>query len=194
MALAQCSALLLKHAKPGVLYDGGGLEFHIAETGVRAVLRFTSPAGQRRSMGLGSLDRNSTQATGRGLTEARRLAQEARALLAQGLDPIEQRKTQRSEAKTAAAARKAAAAHELTTLARVARDYHERVIEPTRTAKHSAQWIASLENNVPREIWHAPIRNVTAPLLLDAIARDTAARPGDGEPDPAAPRGGLRRG
>ena len=91
-------------------------------------------------------------------------------LSAQGFDPIEQRKAQRSEVKTAAAARKAAAAHELTTLARVARDYHERVIEPTRTAKHSAQWIASLENNVPREIWHAPIRNVTAPLLLDAIA------------------------
>jgi len=90
--------------------------------------------------------------------------------LAQGLDPIEQRKTQRLEAKTAASARKAAAAHELTTLARVARDYHERVIEPTRTTKHSAQWIESLENNVPREIWHAPIRNVTAPLLLDAIA------------------------
>jgi len=96
MALAQCSALQLKHAKPGVLYDGG-LEFHVDATGVRVVLRYTSPAGQRRSMGLGSLDRNSTQATGRGLTEARRLAQEARALLAQGVDPIEQRKTQRSK-------------------------------------------------------------------------------------------------
>ena len=90
--------------------------------------------------------------------------------LGAGLDPIEQRKTQRSEAKTAVAARKAAAAHELTTLARVARDYHERVIEPTRTTKHSAQWIASLENNVPRGNLACPIRNVTAPLLLDAIA------------------------
>ena len=57
-------------------------------------------------MGLGSLDRNSSQATGRGLTEARRLAHDARALLAQGFDPIEQRKTQRSEAKTAAVAEK----------------------------------------------------------------------------------------
>ena len=26
MALAQCSALQLKHAKSGVLYDGGGLD------------------------------------------------------------------------------------------------------------------------------------------------------------------------
>jgi integrase len=73
-------------------------------------------------------------------------------------------------AKKAAAARKAEAARGQITLARVARDYHERVIEPTRTAKHSAQWLASLENNVPQHLWHAPIDSVTAPLLLDAIA------------------------
>ena len=170
MALAQCSALAIKHAKTGVLYDGGGLEFHVKDTGACAVLRYTSPAGQRRSMGLGPLDRASTQSVGRALADARRQAQEARALLARGLDPIEERKSQRLEAKAAIAARKQAAARQQSTLARVAREYHERVIEPTRTAKHSAQWIASLENNVPKELWHRPIQEVTAPLLLDAIA------------------------
>jgi len=170
MALAQCSALAIKHAKTGVLYDGGGLEFHVKETGACAVLRYTSPAGQRRSMGLGPLDRASTQSVGRALADARRQAQEARALLARGLDPIEDRKSQRLEAKAAVAARKQAAAQQQSTLARVAREYHERVIEPTRTAKHSAQWIASLENNVPKELWHRPIQEMTAPLLLDAIA------------------------
>ncbi len=34
------------------------------------------------------------------------------------------------------------------TLCRCARDYHERVIEPTRTTKHAAQWIASLETQL----------------------------------------------
>jgi integrase len=91
-------------------------------------------------------------------------------LLARGLDPIEERKSQRLEAKAAVAARKQAAAQRQSTLARVAREYHERVIEPTRTSKHSAQWIASLENNVPKELWHRPIQEVTAPLRLDAIA------------------------
>ena len=171
MALAQCSALQLKHAKPGVLYDGGGLEFHVAATCVRAVLRFTPSAGQRRAMGLGSLDRSSIQATGRSLADVRRRAQEARSLLERGIDPIEERKSQRSAVKRAEAERKAEALREKVTLARVARGYHERVIEPSRTPKHSAQWIASLENNVPERIWQAPIVDVTAPQLLDAIAQ-----------------------
>ena len=170
MALAQCSALALKHAKPGVLYDGGGLEFHVNETGARAVFRYTSPAGQRRFMGLGSVDCASSQSTGRGIAEARRQVQEARALLARGVDPIDERKSQRSAAIAAAAARKMAAAQQQATLARIAREYHERVIEPTRTAKHSAQWIASLENHMPKQLWHAPIQELTAPRLLDAVA------------------------
>jgi integrase len=170
MALAQLSTLAVKNAKSGVLYDGGGLEFHVSEAGVSVVLRFTSPSGQRRCMGLGSLDRSSPQHVGRGLTDARRQAQEARSLLARGLDPIDERRSRRTEMQAAVAAQKAAAIQEQATLSRVARDYHERVIEPTRTAKHSAQWIASLENNVPKELWHAPIRGVTAPQLLDMIA------------------------
>jgi integrase len=170
MALAQFSVLEIKHAKPGVLYDGGGLELHVQDGGARAVLRYVAPSGQRRSMGLGSLDRSSTQAVGRSLAEARRQAHEARTLLARGLDPIDDRKSQRQQARVAAAAKKTAAAQEQATLARVAREYHARVIESTRTAKHAAQWIASLENNVPQELWHRPIQEVTAPLLLDAIA------------------------
>ena len=182
MALAQLSALEVRHAKLGVLYDGGNLELHIQDTGARAVFRYISPGGQRRSMGLGPVDRTSTQAAGRSLAEARRQAQEARALLARGLDPIDDRRSQRQQARVAAAAKKAAAAQEQATLARVARDYHARVIEPTRTAKHAAQWIASLENNMPKSLWHRPIREVTAPLLLDAITeiqmrvQETASR------------------
>jgi integrase len=55
------------------------------------------------------------------------------------------------------------------TLARAARDYHERVIEPTRTPKHAAQWISSLENHVPAVIWNGPIEDVHAPALLEAL-------------------------
>jgi integrase len=122
-------------------------------------------------MGLGALDRSSTQATGRSLADVRRRAQEARGLLDRDIDPIEERKSKRSAARRAEAERKVEALREKVTLARVARDYHERVIEPSRTSKHSAQWIASLENNVPEHIWQAPIVNVTAPQLLDAIAK-----------------------
>jgi len=171
MALAVLSALQIKHAKPGVLYDGGGLQIRVDDTSVRAVLRYTSPGGERRELGLGAMDRTSAQAAGRSLAEARRRAQEARSLLERGLDPIDERKSQRSAAKESRAARKVQALRGQITLARVAREYHERVIEPTRTPKHSAQWIASLENNVPEHIWQAPIVDVTAPQLVDAIAK-----------------------
>jgi hypothetical protein len=170
MALSILSALQIKHAKPGILFDGGGLQIRVGEASVRTVLRYTSPGGERRELGLGAMDRTSTQAAGRSLAEARRRAQEARNLLDRGLDPIEERKAQRSAAKEAEAAKRTEARRGQVTLARVAREYHERVIEHTRTPKHSAQWIASLENNVPEHLWHAPISNVTAPLLLDAIA------------------------
>jgi hypothetical protein len=43
------------------------------------------------------------------------------------------------------------------TLARAARDYHARDVEPSRSAKHAAQWIASLENHVPPALWHTPV-------------------------------------
>lgn len=55
------------------------------------------------------------------------------------------------------------------TLARAARDDHERVIEPRLSAKHAAQWLASLENHVPAELWHKPIGEVEAPELLAAL-------------------------
>jgi len=49
------------------------------------------------------------------------------------------------------------------------RAYHERVIEGSRSDKHAAQWIASLEANVPAALWHKPMANVTAPELLAAL-------------------------
>jgi len=55
------------------------------------------------------------------------------------------------------------------TLARVARGYHARVIEPVKSAKHGGEWISSLERLVPRALWQAPINSITAPVLLDAM-------------------------
>ena len=58
---------------------------------------------------------------------------------------------------------KAEKVRERRTLARVAREYHERVIEPSRSTKHSADWINSLETHVPADIRHKPIDDVTGP-------------------------------
>ena len=94
------------------------------------------------------------------IDNARELTQEARSLLRRGIDPLDLRNATKAEARHKEAQKQTEKRRERSTLARVARDYHERVIEPNRSAKHGAQWIASLENHVPDSLWHAPISPV----------------------------------
>jgi len=167
-ALHRLTARAVQVAGIGDHSDGGGLVLRVADNGAASwVLRFTSPAGKRREMGLGACARDSIATAGRAITNARELADDARRLLREGRDPIEARDAERERARRALEVRRADAQRERATLARVARDYHERVIEPTRTAKHGAQWLASLENHVAPALWHKPIADVTGPELLD---------------------------
>ena len=75
--------------RPGLLSDGGGLYLCVAPGGSKSwVLRFTLGSRQRR-MGLGSLNTFS-------LREAREKARECRKLVDQGIDPIDQRRSERA--------------------------------------------------------------------------------------------------
>jgi integrase len=149
--------------------DGGGLVLRVRDGAAAWVFRFTAPTGRRREMGLGVAHRGSVAQAGEALTAARDQAHVARDLLRRGVDPIEDRDQRRQAAQQAEEARKAQRQQDRWTLARCARDYHERVVEPARTTKHGAQWIASLENHVPAALWHRPIGEVTAPELLAAL-------------------------
>ena len=120
-------------------------------------------------MGLGIAHRGSAKQAGDSLTGARESAHDARELLKRDIDPIDDRDARRGAERDAKKALKADKAREEMTLARAARDYHERVIEPSRTTKHAAQWIASLEHHVPAEIWHKPIADIDPPELLKAL-------------------------
>lgn len=150
--------------------DGGGLMLRVRGDSASWVLRFTSPAGRRREMGLGVAWRDSLAQAGDGLTGARDQAHKARELLRQGVDPIDARDRERTALQAAQAAAKVEKVRRQWTLARCARDFHARVIEPTRTDKHAAQWIASLENHLPARIWQRPIDEIDAPELLQALA------------------------
>ncbi|MCA3105799.1 MAG: tyrosine-type recombinase/integrase [Rhodocyclaceae bacterium] len=171
-------------AGDGELFDGGGLLLRVKEGRAKWVFRYTAPSGKRREMGLGSCERHSAQAVGASVTAARHGAAAARAMLATipPVDPIVARDQARDEARIAEAVRKQEAQREQATLARVARAYHERFIEPKRNAKASREWINSLETHVPREIWHSPIERVERAALLDFLREiqdrmfDTASR------------------
>jgi integrase len=157
-------------AKDGDHGDGGGLLLRVRGVSGSWVYRYTAPSGRRREMGLGVAHRSNATMAGESLTGARKAAHQAREQLQRGLDPLDEREKRREAAQQVDAARKADKARERWTLARCARDYHERVIEASRTPKHAAQWIASLENHVPARVWHKPIADIDAPELLEALS------------------------
>ena len=154
------SALQVLHAPEGDLNDGGGLLLRVRGDSSSWVLRYTASTGKRREMGLGVADRGSLKRAGASLEQAREQAAEARKLLKQGADPIDDRQRKREADRVVEDQQKANRAREQMTLARAARGYHERVVEPRLTTKHAAQWIASLEHHVPESIWHKPIDQI----------------------------------
>jgi len=169
-ALHLLSTKQIQNAAEGDLSDGGGLILRIRGQSASWVLRYTAATGKRREMGLGIARLGSPAQIGDSVTTACDLARNARDLLQRDVDPIDERDGRRATAQAQERAIKAAGKRERTTLARVARDYHERVVEPSRTDKHAAQWIASLEHHVPADVWHAPIDSITPPALLAALS------------------------
>lgn len=157
-------------ASEGDHTDGGGLLLRIRGSSRSWVFRFTSPSGRRREMGLGAVRLSNSAETGDSLRLARKLANEARQQLQLGKDPINERDRARQAAREEEALAGVRRRQQSLTLARVGRDYHARAIEPRLTSKHSAQWIASLENHVPHAIWHKPISEIGAPDLLAALS------------------------
>ncbi len=153
--------------------DGGGLVLRVKANGAAWAWRFTAPDGRRREMGFGPCLRKSQKHAGESLERVRALVIEARGMLARGIDPLAERQQGRDSARAELARKKAEAETvrevEHWTLARCARDYHERAIEPKKSAKHAAQWIASLENHVPAALWQAPIVTIEAPQIVRAL-------------------------
>jgi integrase len=137
MAVGKLTARSAATSKPGSYGDGGGLYLIVGPTGSRKwAYRFTW-RGSVKMMGLGSADAVT-------LAEARRLRDEARRVLAGGVNPIEAR---RAEEKV------------IPTFAELAETVLEAKRPEWRNVKHAEQWEWSLR------IGCAVLR----PKLVDAI-------------------------
>lgn len=101
--------------------DGGGLMLRVRGVSASWMLRYTSPAGRRREMGLGPARRGSAAETGDSLTVACKLVRDARDHVQAGVDPIEERRRRRDAARQAEQAGKVAKQRQQLTLARAAR-------------------------------------------------------------------------
>src|SRR5262245_35694650 len=82
--------------RPGKLFDGAGLILRISPEGHKTFAFQYMRGGKSRCMGLGSV-------AGTSLALARELAAEARAQLARGLDPLDERTKARAAQRAAAA-------------------------------------------------------------------------------------------
>jgi integrase len=153
---------------------GGGLWLRTPRGLARSLywsFRYTSPAGVRRDMSLGTVLRSSPAQAAESLSRARAEVARNRDLLRQAIDPIDFKNAEKERTRSALHVRQAEAKREARTLARVAREYYERVIEPNRSDKHARQGLQSLETHVPAGIWHAPIATLDAPAMLPFLEK-----------------------
>ncbi len=115
--------------EPGRYGDGGNLHLAVSPTGARSWLLIFRHGGRQREMGLGP-------ARDVPLAKARVLAAEARALLADGVDPLEHRRRVAEEADKAA--------QRVPTFGEAADALIEAMAPAWRNPKHRAQWRMTL--------------------------------------------------
>lgn len=156
-------------ASPGLHAVGGvnGLALSISDTGARSwVLRVTI-GNRRREMGLG----NYPSVT---VADARKVAREARDLIRQGIDPIEQQRAARSGLRAASAT--------ALTFKQCAEAYMSAHEASWKNAKHAQQWRNTLETYAYPSMGSLLVRDVAREHVLGALQpiwndkTETAAR------------------
>jgi integrase len=107
------------------------------------------------------------------LALARQRRAEARALVALGVNPSEQRKADRAHAASIAEAKALAAAGQPApgSFEYVAREWHKRVHREKVSAGHAERTLTRFENDVFPWLGHRPIAEIDAPELLSALRR-----------------------
>lgn len=145
--------------EPGLYGDGGNLWLQVANIDGKGptkswVFRFMLD-GRERKMGLGSVADFT-------LAEARERARQARQMLADGVDPIEDRAARRD------AARKDAA--ENITFKAAVDKFLAVHADGWRNEKHRAQWRSTLEKHAIPTFGTRPVRAIDAALVNAALA------------------------
>lgn len=147
---------------PGYYCDGGGLYLQVSPAGARSwVYRFRH-AGRLREMGLGGLRRVS-------LADARERAQGCRRQLGNGLDPIEERRRERSQRAVQLARTKTF--DECTTA------YIKANRAGWKNEKHVAQWESTLATYASPFIGSLPVRDIDTTHIVSVLEPIWEAKP-----------------
>jgi Arm DNA-binding domain len=147
-----------RQKKPGYYLDGHGLYLQVNPGGSRSwILRFTLNK-RVREMGLGSADDF-------GLAQARERARRARELVADGIDPIDRRKSDKKAQDTMRQAEQASRK----TFEDCAVEFHEANADEWRNDKHSAQWINTLRTYAFPTFGRTPVGEVSKSDIVKSV-------------------------
>jgi integrase len=139
---------------PAMLADGAGLYLRVEASGTRSWIYRFQLRGRRRDMGLGSASLYT-------LAEARQKAWEARRLVADGIDPVEQRAGAKAAVRVATA--------KAMTFRQCAEAYVQAHQAGWGNPKHTKQWSATLETYVFPTLGSLPVQAVDTGLIMKAI-------------------------
>ena len=152
--------LAVKNAKPGRHADGGGLHLLVKESGARSwVYRFML-GGRSRDIGLGTASPD-----GISLADARDARDALRLKVKAGIDPLEERQREASEALVAAQAAQVARI----TFKAVAETYIGANEGSWRNDKHRQQWKNTLATYVYPVIGDLPVAEVATSHVLQIL-------------------------
>ncbi|MFM5885409.1 MAG: tyrosine-type recombinase/integrase [Novosphingobium sp.] len=146
--MGQLTATKIKTlTEPGRYIDGDGLMMEIAPGGSRSWKLRVRVDGKRRDFGLGSLSIVT-------LTEAREKAREYRRLIAQGVDPVAEKKKEEIVIPAFRAA---------------AEQVHAEHKASWKNGKHQAQWITTLETYAYPYIGDRLVNDIEGPQIRKAL-------------------------
>ena len=140
--------------KPWKISDGGGLHVIVTPTGGKLWRLKYRIEGKEKLLSFGAWPDVS-------LKQARQRRDEARALVAEGIDPGEKRKQDKAEA--AAQAHEAAATFEAVT-----REWHEKQVK-VWSERHAAKVITSMAQYLFPAFGAVPIAQLRAPVILPVL-------------------------
>src|SRR5262249_32306129 len=148
------TALKVARAKRRGMYcDGGGLYLQVTEGGASWIFRYMLNK-RSHEMGLGPLALY-------GLSEARVMAQAARKLRHQGIDPIQRRRAERAQQRLDAA--------KAITFKDCADAYIKAHRAGWHSGKHAAQWEKSLESYAHPIIGSLPVQAIDTTLVMKVL-------------------------
>ena len=152
--------------EPGRYSDGDGLFLEINGKGAASWVLRIQNKGKRPDIGLGSLKAVS-------LKDAREAAFLTRQKIAQGIDPVAERKQERQVTPT---------------FRKAAEMVHEEHKEACKNGKHQDQWIATLKSYAFPKMGDRLVSEIEGPLIRGRAGSDLADEARNGAPCTAAHR------